>query len=169
MRDKRTPKDVCGEANIYVKPYICLVLFFSLVVVVYLLFRYCFYMCILYCCEGRKLDNYWVITSPSLNKEYCIVLYCTRVRRVRRIEDNLTINDFRLLTIADSTTSPTTTTTTTTSTTTSTAASSTTTTATTTITGLWAVAFHVVVPFTRLFAIPRVFPAAAMTGFVCTR
>ena len=107
-------------------------------------------MCILYCCEGRKLDNYWVITSPSLNKEYCIVLYCTRVRRVRRIEDNLTINDFRLLTIADSTTS-------------------TTTTATTTITGLWAVAFHVVVPFTRLFAIPRVFPAAAMTGFVCTR
>ena len=32
-------------------------------------------MCILYCCEGRKLDNYWVITSPSLNKEYCIVLY----------------------------------------------------------------------------------------------
>ena len=109
-------------------------------------------MCILYCCEGRKLDNYWVITSPSLNKEYCIVLYCTRVRRVRRIEDNLTINDFRLLTIADST-----------------AASSTTTTATTTITGLWAVAFHVVVPLTRLFAIPRVFPAAAMTGFVCTR
>ena len=120
-------------------------------------------MCILYCCEGRKLDNYWVITSPSLNKEYCIVLYCTRVRRVRRIEDNLTINDFRLLTIADSTTSPTTTTST------STAASSTTTTATTTITGLWAVAFHVVVPFTRLFAIPRVFPAAAMTGFVYTR
>ena len=34
-------------------------------------------MCILYCCEGRKLDNYWVITTPSLNKEYCIVLYCT--------------------------------------------------------------------------------------------
>ena len=33
-------------------------------------------MCILYCCEGRKLDNYWAITSPSLNKEYCIVLYC---------------------------------------------------------------------------------------------
>ena len=33
-------------------------------------------MCILYCCEGRKLDNYWVITPPSLNKEYCIVLYC---------------------------------------------------------------------------------------------
>ena len=33
-------------------------------------------MCILYCCEGRKLDNYWVITSPLLNKEYCIVLYC---------------------------------------------------------------------------------------------
>ena len=33
-------------------------------------------MCILYCCEGRKLDNYWVITSPSLNKEYCILLYC---------------------------------------------------------------------------------------------
>ena len=32
-------------------------------------------MCIFYCCEGRKLDNYWVITSPSLNKEYCIVLY----------------------------------------------------------------------------------------------
>ena len=32
-------------------------------------------MCILYCCEGRKLDNYWVITTPSLNKEYCIVLY----------------------------------------------------------------------------------------------
>ena len=27
--------------------------------------------------ESRKLDNYWVITSPSLNKEYCIVLYCT--------------------------------------------------------------------------------------------
>ena len=33
-------------------------------------------MCILYCCEGPRLDNYWVITSPSLNKEYCIVLYC---------------------------------------------------------------------------------------------
>ena len=32
-------------------------------------------MCILYCCDGRKLDNYWVITTPSLNKEYCIVLY----------------------------------------------------------------------------------------------
>ena len=30
--------------------------------------RHCFYMCILSCCEGR--------TSPSLNKEYCIVLYC---------------------------------------------------------------------------------------------
>ena len=36
-------------------------------------------MCILYCCEGRKLDNYWVITSPSLNKEYCIVLYVTNM------------------------------------------------------------------------------------------
>ena len=36
-------------------------------------------MCILYCCEGRKLDNLWVITSPSLNKEYCIVLYCREI------------------------------------------------------------------------------------------
>ena len=41
-------------------------------------------MCILYCCEGRKLDNYWVITPPSLNKEYCIVLYCiVQHRRIR--------------------------------------------------------------------------------------
>ena len=31
-------------------------------------------MRILYCCEGRKLDNYWVITSPWLKKN--IVLYC---------------------------------------------------------------------------------------------
>ena len=29
-------------------------------------------MCIFYCCEGRKLGNYWVITSPSLNKEYIV-------------------------------------------------------------------------------------------------
>ena len=28
-------------------------------------------MCIFYRCEGRKL-----ITSPLLNKEYCIVLHC---------------------------------------------------------------------------------------------
>ena len=46
-------------------------------------------MCILYCCEGRKLDNYWVITSPSLNKEYCIVLYCIVLYCLRHL---VTIN-----------------------------------------------------------------------------
>ena len=34
-------------------------------------------MCILSCCEGRKLDNSLGITSPSLNKEYYIVLLFT--------------------------------------------------------------------------------------------
>ena len=38
--------------------------------------RHCFYMCILYCCEGRKLGNsLGYYGPPSLNKEYCIVLY----------------------------------------------------------------------------------------------
>ena len=34
------------------------------------------------CCIVVKAVSYithWVITSPSLNKEYCIVLYCTCV------------------------------------------------------------------------------------------
>ena len=33
------------------------------------------FLCVFCIGEGCKLDNYWVITSPLLNKEYCIVLY----------------------------------------------------------------------------------------------
>ena len=40
-----------------------------------LLIRHCFYMCILYCCEGRKLDNSLGYYVTFVNKEYCIVLY----------------------------------------------------------------------------------------------
>ena len=32
-------------------------------------------MCILYCCEGRKLDNYWVIYVTFVKRIlYCIAL-----------------------------------------------------------------------------------------------
>ena len=43
------------SSYIYVKPYICLVLYSCCSRI--LLIRHCFYMCILYCCEGHKLDN----------------------------------------------------------------------------------------------------------------
>ena len=44
-----------------------------------LLIRHYFYMCILYCCEGRKLDNSlgYYVTFVKYRILYCIVLYCT--------------------------------------------------------------------------------------------
>ena len=43
------------SSYIYVKPYICLVLV-SFLVSRILLIRHCF-MCVFYCCGGRKVDN----------------------------------------------------------------------------------------------------------------
>ena len=46
-----------------------------------LLIRYCF-ICV-FCIVVKAVSQitHWVITSPSLNKEYCIVLYCPIVYR----------------------------------------------------------------------------------------
>ena len=49
-----------------------------LLILLYTIFRmirHCFYMCILYCCEGCKLDNSLGYYVTFVNKEYCIVLY----------------------------------------------------------------------------------------------
>ena len=64
------------SSYIYVKPYICLVLFF-LLLQSYITDQALFFICV-FCIVVKAVSQitHWVITSPSLNKEYCIVLYC---------------------------------------------------------------------------------------------
>ena len=64
------------SSYIYVKPYICLVLFF-LLLQSYITDQALFFICV-FCIAVKAVSQitHWVITSLSLNIQYCIVLYC---------------------------------------------------------------------------------------------